>query len=227
MHASSYEHMARLVETYLDPQRPLRIADLGSRAVVHAGSVDEYPSYRPLFEQPDWEYVGIDIEAGPNVDVVMPSPYRIPLRTGSVDVFVTGQTFEHLDFFWVLWLDIVRVLRPGGLALVIAPSRGPEHRYPVDCWRFFRDGFGALARWGRVDLLDVSTDTDPPVGDLKVFLMTNGDPTRPEVARVLWGDTVGVFRRPVTSRLAPVRAAVLRWSARGAIRRPHPVDGST
>jgi hypothetical protein len=51
-----------------------------------------------------------------------------------------------------------RIVRPGGLIFLLAPSRGPEHRYPVDCWRFYPDGFRALAKWAGVHLLEVSTD---------------------------------------------------------------------
>ncbi len=56
--------------------------------------------------------------------------------------------------------------REGGLCCVIAPSGGPEHRYPVDCWRYYTDGFRALARWARLDIVDVSTEwTSSGYGD--------------------------------------------------------------
>lgn len=32
---------------------------------------------------------------------------------------------------------------------VCAPSNGPWHRYPVDCWRFYPDSGKALVSWGR------------------------------------------------------------------------------
>ena len=63
MHLSSYEHMAGLVETHLDDARPLDILDIGAHAVNG--------TYRPLFERPRWRYRGVDLAAGPNVDVVL------------------------------------------------------------------------------------------------------------------------------------------------------------
>jgi hypothetical protein len=30
-----------------------------------------------------------------------------------------------------------------------APSNGPEHRFPVDNWRFYKDSWKALEKWGR------------------------------------------------------------------------------
>src|SRR5262249_23470211 len=44
------------------------------------------------------------------------------------------------------------------LDLPLASSRGPEYRYLVDCWRFYPDGFRALAKWAGVCLPEVSTD---------------------------------------------------------------------
>jgi hypothetical protein len=39
-----------------------------------------------------------------------------------------------------------RVVRPGGLIFLLAPSRGSEYRYPIHCWRLYPDGFRALAK---------------------------------------------------------------------------------
>ena len=170
MHVSSYEHMQRLVSSRLDREVPLHAVDIGS--------YDVNGSYRALFDSPKWRYTGIDLEAGPGVDVVLTSPYRFPLPSASADVVLSGQAFEHVEFFWLTWLEMLRVLKPGGLLFLIAPSRGPEHRYPQDCWRFYPDGYRALAKFGGCELLDVSTDWEP----------------HPDRWSAPWGDTVGVFR---------------------------------
>jgi hypothetical protein len=91
-----------------------------------------------------------------------------------------------------------RIVRPGGLIFLLAPSRGPEHRYPVDCWRFYPDGFRALAKWAGVDLLEVSTDWE--------------EDSSPDSAP--WGDTVGVFRRYTETAAGRVRRSLLRQSIR-------------
>lgn len=172
MHQSSYDHMSRLVGAHLNPATRLEIADIGS--------YDVNGSYRPLFKNPLWHYQGLDLAAGPNVDLVLTSPYRLPIGAESLDLVVSGQAFEHVEYFWLAWLEVVRALKPGGKAFLIAPSRGPEHRYPVDCWRFYPDAYRALARWSATDLIEVSTDWDP----------------HPEEDSAAWGDTVGVFIKP-------------------------------
>lgn len=119
----------------------LVIYDLGSRAVSGG-------SYRPVFEHSPWIYKGIDLEPGENVDVILSRPYAWKeLPAESADVLVSGQALEHIEYFWLTMLEVWRVLKPGGLCCIIAPSGGPEHRYPVDCWRFFPDGLEALSRY--------------------------------------------------------------------------------
>lgn len=183
MHKSSFEHMQRLAGQYLDAAKPLSLIDIGSW--------DVNGSYRRLFERERWTYRGVDLAQGPNVDLVMPSPYRLPLPSHSVDLVISGQAFEHIEFFWLTWLEIARVLKPGGLVFLIAPSRGPEHSFPQDCWRFYPDAYKALAHYASMDLIEVTTDWEPHVD--------------PDSAP--WGDTVGVFRQPQMGLL-------MRWRRR-------------
>ena len=172
VHDSSYEKMDAFVRIHLDASRgrPLEILDFGSQ------TVDEQPkSYRGLFDDPAWTYRGLDIEAGANVDVVVADPYDwAEIASDSVDLVISGQAFEHVEYYWASMFEIVRVLRPGGLAVIIAPSTGFEHRYPVDCWRFYRDGFVALAAYVDCEVVDAFTDWD----------------------REVWGDSILVTRKP-------------------------------
>ena len=116
MHTSSYEHMADLVARHLPPGQPMRILDIGS--------YDVNGSYKPLFAQPGWHYVGVDLSPGPNVDVVLSSPYHLPMASGDFDLVISGQAFEHVEYFWLSWLEMARILKPGGQIFLIAPSRG-------------------------------------------------------------------------------------------------------
>jgi SAM-dependent methyltransferase len=152
MHPSSYEKMAGFCRDYLANRAdsPLVIVDLGSW--------DYNGSYRPLFDRPPWRYVGVDLTAGQNVDIVLRDPYNWrELKSNSVDVLVSGQTFEHTEFFWETVLEIARVLKPGGLCCIIAPATGPEHRFPLDCWRIFADGMRSLARYAHLEVLYART----------------------------------------------------------------------
>ncbi|HEY2030436.1 MAG TPA: methyltransferase domain-containing protein [Myxococcales bacterium] len=119
---------------------------------------------------------------GKNVDVVLRSPYRWrEFGDASFDVVVSGQAFEHIEYFWITMLEVARVLKPGGLCCLIAPAGGYEHRYPVDCWRFYRDGFRALARWAPLETLEAATQWE-----------TQHHPDGSDV----WMDTLLVARKP-------------------------------
>jgi len=156
VHKSSYQKMEWFRRRYLGGREAeaLRILDVGSQ--------DVNGSYRPIFDGEAWTYHGLDMAPGPNVDIPLAGPYdwsRIP--TSAYDVVVTGQALEHVEYFWITILEMARVLRPGGLLCAIAPSGGFEHRYPVDCWRYYPDGFRALARWALLDVLECSTEWEP------------------------------------------------------------------
>jgi len=178
--------MATLVGSYLDRKRSLTILDIGAME-QRTPTPQEPMSYRPLFDAPRWMYRGVDVVAGPNVDIMLTSPYDFPIANDAADVIVSGQAFEHIEFFWLTWLEMARVLAPGGYIFLIAPSRGREHRYPVDCWRFYRDGFAALGKYAGLEVLETSTDF-----------------ANPKLPATGWGDTVGAFRKPADWR-GPIR----------------------
>ena len=186
MHLSSLQHVERLVKKYLADKNQLNIVDIGS--------YDVNGSYKQFFNKPNWHYTGIDLESGPNVDVVLTSPYRLPLPSHSADVIVSGQAFEHIQYFWLTWLEMARVLKPGGMIFLLAPSRGYEHRHPQDCWRFYPDSYHALANYADMKLLEVNTDWEPH--------------TDPDSAP--WGDTVGVFKQPEMSTATQWRRRLMQ-----------------
>jgi SAM-dependent methyltransferase len=181
MHKSSLEHVSRLVDSYLSNAQAINVLDIGS--------YDVNGSYKQFFSKPGWKYTGVDLAAGPNVDVVLTSPYRFPIKSYSIDVIVSGQAFEHIEYFWLSWLEMARMVRPGGLIFLLAPSRGYEHRHPQDCWRFYPDSYKALANYANMELLEVKTDWTP----------------HPDPDSAPWGDTVGVFRQRPLSRLTKIR----------------------
>jgi SAM-dependent methyltransferase len=196
MHLSSLDNMKAFVQEYLEQfsDRRLDVLDLGS---TEMGAC-----YRPIFANERWFYRGADLSSGPNVDLVIKDPYHWrELRSNSVDVLISGQVLEHVEFFWVTALEISRVLRPGGLACLIAPSSGPEHRYPVDCWRFYPDGMRAFGKFARLEVVHTKTDW-----------AQSGDP-----GSDLWHDTVGIFRKPRRSFPKNLLHAALQRSQRFAL----------
>ncbi|WP_406394761.1 methyltransferase domain-containing protein [Streptomyces sp. NBC_00887] len=227
MHRSAYEQMELCIQEYLPKSRRHRVVDLGSRI-----SGKQTRTHRGLLAGHDIDYFGVDVLDGPNVDAVMGRPYRIPAKSRSADVVLSGQAFEHIPFFWVSMLEIARVLKPGGYAFITAPSRGHAHD-AQDCWRYYPDGFRAMAAHSRLELCEAYTDFPPTKGIWHDYGSI-------DAKAAYWGDSVGVFRRPqrhprpvarLRSRLAmfAVRETAVWWANRvGGVDRvplPRPLDG--
>ena len=59
---------------------------------------------------------------GPNVDVVISSKEkRLPFRDNYFDAIVTSSALEHDPRFWMTFLKLVQVLKPGGFMYVNVP----------------------------------------------------------------------------------------------------------
>ncbi|BCM19260.1 methyltransferase domain-containing protein [Mesorhizobium sp. J8] len=133
----------------------VRVLEIGSK------SYDAQDTYKPLFPAPRFSYIGLDIEPGNNVDIVPSNTFIWPeIADSSFDICISASTFEHNPFFWVTFAEIARVTKPGGLALIIAPGAGHVHRYPVDCWRFYPDSWGALCALTGMELVECYFETD-------------------------------------------------------------------
>jgi len=152
MHLSSLDKMKYFRDNYLKGK------ELEKLTILDLGSQDVNGTYKSIFNEPNWTYIGADAAPGKNVDLVLADPYCWrELKNANIDILISGQAFEHIEFFWLTILEVSRVLKPNGLCCIIAPSSGQEHRYPVDCWRFYPDGFAAMARFAKLDLLEVYT----------------------------------------------------------------------
>ena len=150
MDNASKRIMRSFVEEYL-PDKELVIVDVGSLNVNG--------TYHGSLQNPKWKYIGLDIVPGKNVDLVVKDPYIwAELPENYADFVISGQTLEHVEFPWLTIKEIQRVLKPGGMACIIAPSAGYEHRYPVDCWRILPDGFRALAKWAGLKVITINKE---------------------------------------------------------------------
>ncbi len=180
MHASSLENMIICYERYI-ARAPQFETD--SVVVVDVGGADVNGGYRSVFAAPKFQYLTVDLAEGNGVDVVLEDPYRLPFADGSVDVVLSGQMLEHCEFFWLTFAEMMRVLKPSGYLILIAPSAGPIHRFPVDCYRFYPDAYRALAKYVNCRLIEVWLDERGP-----------------------WRDLVGVFSKHIIPARKPAEA---------------------
>ncbi len=80
-------------------------------------------------------------------------------------------------FFWLTYLEILRILKPEGLFFLNVPSNSKYHRHSNDNWRFYPDSSKALELWGK------KNNYQPKV--LEHF-------TNFELGRDIWNDYVSI-----------------------------------
>jgi SAM-dependent methyltransferase len=162
MHPTAMQNCREFFECYahsINTEGDIRVVDIGSQNVN--GSLREVCP-------PAYLYVGVDFVAGEGVDTILEDPYKLPFAADSTDIVLSSSCFEHSEMFWILFLEILRILKPGGLFYLNVPSNGDFHRWPVDCWRFYPDSGRALVKWARrngifAELLESYTSTQ--IGD--------------------------------------------------------------
>lgn len=160
MHKSSIYRMQWFKDNFLcdsGETSVITVVDLGSQCVP-----GQQNSYRFIFDQPHFKYMGVDMIEGHNVDIVLKNPYQWDeIPDNFCEVIISGQMFEHVEFPWFTIQEMVRILKPDGILCIIVPSMQRMHRHPVSCQNYFSDGLIALAKFAGLKILHASTNCAP------------------------------------------------------------------
>lgn len=175
MHTTAYDNAQKFYDKYCKD-------NIQNKTILDIGSWDGgNGSLKNIFSL--GKYIGLDIQKGPNVDIIG-SSHDIPFRDNSFDIVVSSSCFEHDPMFWITFLEISRVIKPSGYIYVCAPSAGPYHpdKCPGDSWRFYPDSWFSLCLWSKkhqhnIELIETYIDKryNPPDED--------------------WQDSVGIFKK--------------------------------
>ncbi|MFA6916996.1 MAG: methyltransferase domain-containing protein [Parachlamydiales bacterium] len=178
MHKLSMFNMSLFVEDFVKKEYSGK-----ATFILDVGSQDVNGTYKEFFiRQNGWYYTGMDVTAGANVNIIVRDIYNWrEIQDRTYDIVISGQTLEHIEYPWLTIKEMARVMKPGGLLCIIVPSSGFEHRYPVDCYRYFPDGLRALAKWAELEVLSSYNcwDEVPNLGE-----------------RNVWKDSVLIARKP-------------------------------
>lgn len=82
--------------------------------------------------------VGIDLEPGPGVDILIEEAQPWPFPEASFDMVLCTQVLEHASDVTFVMEEIHRVLAPGGQLVITVPFLYCEHGAPKDFRRFSR-----------------------------------------------------------------------------------------
>ena len=171
MHQSAMKRMEWFIQNYIPKDQKVRILDVGSYNVNGC--------YKQLLQGLDCEYVGMDVSAGPNVDVVVKDPYNwTEFEDQSFDFVISGNAFEHIEFPWLTMQQIHNKLKPSGICCILTPFNLKEHKYPTDCYRYYPDGMIALAKYANLAVINCTTGGVPEGTDLHSWVtLENYDDT--------------------------------------------------
>jgi len=125
-------------------------------SVLDIGSMDVNGNNRYLFT--DSEYVGCDLGEGANVDVICPG-HEFDAPTGSFDVVISTEAFEHDKYIAQTLPHAIKLLRSGGM--LIFTCAGPdrwEHgtdAHAPDQSPFTNDYYGNVSITQAMGLMDM------------------------------------------------------------------------
>jgi SAM-dependent methyltransferase len=172
MHPTAYKNCEQFFQAYHDHMIEMN----DEYKIIEIGSQDVNGSLKPIFP-PGLDYLGVDFVEGKGVDIVLEDPYKLPFENESTDIVLCSSVFEHSEMFWLLFLEIMRILKPHGLFYLNAPSNGDVHRHPVDCWRFYPEAAQAMVTWAKYNGMN------PVVLETYTSAQNGG----------IWNDFVSVF----------------------------------
>ena len=151
MHPSCLEFVSRQLDR--TEVRDKTVLEVGSRNVAGDSVRPTITALAPR------TYVGVDIEAGENVDELCDAE-KLRKRFGdeSFDIVVSTEMLEHVRDWRIVVSNLKNVARSGGLLVLTTRSFGfPYHGWPSDYWRYeIRDMETIFS-----DLTIVALEADP------------------------------------------------------------------
>jgi SAM-dependent methyltransferase len=123
------------------------LLDLLDRAGLTGGRVleiggREHPRGRVL--GPSFDYVNLDLEQSDEHTVIGDITDCPEIPDATYDLVLSVDVFEHIDRPWRAASEIVRILKPGGLAYTSTLFSWRYHPCPIDYWRYTPEALAFL-----------------------------------------------------------------------------------
>ena len=146
------------VETIHDPGAPINqsahklherfwtlVGQVAQGQVLEVGSRARSGITRREMVPKGWDYTGLDVIDGPNVDIVGDAHELTSLFPKQrFDAVFAFSVLEHLLMPWKFVAELNRVLQVGAVGLFTTHQCWPMHDQPWDFWRFSDQAWNAL-----------------------------------------------------------------------------------
>jgi SAM-dependent methyltransferase len=165
---------AIILELFVETVDPEEFA---GKRVLEVGSKYVNGSVRPFIERylKPSEYVGVDIEKGKFVEVVLPVE-KLTEYFGeeSFDVVITTEMLEHVHDWKVAMNNLKRVVKRGGILYCTTRSKGYGiHSHPHDYWRYEIDDMKKI--FSDFEVISLLPDLEAPGVFLKAIRPKDGE----------------------------------------------------
>lgn len=113
--------------------------EIENKKIIEVGSHDVNGSLRRIYESCNpLQYVGIDIEPGPGVDIVCKAEDIVNIfGKNKFDIVVSTELLEHVRNWRKLISNLKNICKPDGIIIITTRSKGfYYHGYPYDFWRY-------------------------------------------------------------------------------------------
>ena len=121
------------LEKHLPKKAFNNLLDIGSKDYGNT------QNFRSIIEHKN--YVGIDMEAGKNVDHVIDLTKTIePLQENFFDLILCCSVIEHVEYPWIFADNVAKLSTKGGLLYIAVPFVWKFHGYPNDYYRYTHNG---------------------------------------------------------------------------------------
>ncbi len=112
-HPQQQEFLQEVFKIFLS-DRPIKILDLGSLD-INGGIRRNLPR--------NWDYTGVDLEIGPNVDLVAEAQL-LDLSSGQFDICMASELFEHTPYWKEIFAQMNRLTKEGGVVVFTCAGVG-------------------------------------------------------------------------------------------------------
>jgi len=134
------------------------------KRVIEVGSKYVNGSVRPLIEKflKPKEYIGVDLEEGKFVDVVLDAEKLVDhFGKESFDIVVSTELLEHVTNWRSVINNMKEILKKDGYIYITTRSKGfPYHAYPYDFWRYEVDDMKKI--FEDFEIIKIESDLETP-----------------------------------------------------------------
>jgi SAM-dependent methyltransferase len=135
--STRYVHLTKLRDATLKTLQELTVVDK-NLTLIDFGCGDM--PYRSVIEPLIGKYIGVDLDINPQADHHIDFDSKTTLPDNYCDIILSNQVLEHVDSPHSYLSEALRILKPGGCAIITTHGYWYYHPTPYDYWRWTSAG---------------------------------------------------------------------------------------